>query len=94
MAVQTEAILAVSFGTSHNDTRERTIDRIEAKLQESYPEFEKYAGECYFKPCYHAAEPRCRVLEAVAAGEIDAQRHARYAEILVETRNRWRERYD
>lgn len=38
MAVQTEAILAVSFGTSHNDTRERTIDRIEAKLQESYPE--------------------------------------------------------
>ena len=38
MAVQTEAILAVSFGTSHNDTRERTIDRIEAKLQESYPD--------------------------------------------------------
>ena len=64
------------------------------ELQESYPEFEKYAGECYFKPCYHAAEPRCRVLEAVAAGEIDAQRHARYAEILIEMRNRWRERYD
>lgn len=33
MAVQTEAILAVSFGTSHNDTRERTIDRIEAKCR-------------------------------------------------------------
>ncbi len=64
------------------------------ELQESYPEFEKYIGQCYFKPCYHAAEPRCRVLEAVAAGEIDAQRHARYAEILSDMRTRWRERYD
>ena len=37
MAAQTDAILVVSFGTSHNDTREKTIDRIEARLQESYP---------------------------------------------------------
>ncbi len=29
MAVQTKAILVVSFGTSHNDTREKTIDQIE-----------------------------------------------------------------
>ncbi len=64
------------------------------ELQEAYPEFEKYIGQCYFKPCYHASEPKCRVLEAVAEGETDAQRHARYAEILNDMRNKWRERYD
>ena len=42
MAIQTEAILVVSFGTSHNDTREKTIDRIENKLQEAYPTYRIY----------------------------------------------------
>ena len=42
MAIQTEAILVVSFGTSHNDTREKTIDRIENRLQESYPAYRLY----------------------------------------------------
>ena len=64
------------------------------ELQDSYPEFEPYAGQCYFKPCYHATEPKCRVLEAVAAGEIDAQRHGRYVELLNEMKIKWRERYD
>ena len=64
------------------------------ELQDSYPEFEPYAGQCYFKPCYHATEPKCRVLEAVAAGEIDAQRHERYVELLNEMEIKWRERYD
>lgn len=42
MATQTEAILVVSFGTSHNDTREKTIDRIEKRLQENYPVYRLY----------------------------------------------------
>ena len=42
MAIQTEAILVVSFGTSHNDTREKTIDRIEEKIRESYPDSRMY----------------------------------------------------
>ena len=64
------------------------------ELQESYPEFEKYLGECYFKPCYHATEPKCAVLDAVKAGEIDKERHGRYVELLEEMKTRWRERYD
>ena len=64
------------------------------EIQDSYPEFEPYAGQCYFKPCFHATEPKCRVLEAVAAGEIDAQRHGRYVELLNEMKIKWRERYD
>ena len=64
------------------------------ELPESYPEFAPYNGQCYFQPCYHASEPRCAVRAAVAAGDIDSERHGRYVEILNETRQRWRERYD
>ena len=64
------------------------------ELQDSYPEFAACAGQCYFQPCYHASEPRCRVLAAVAAGEIDRERHGRYVELLNEMKIKWRERYD
>lgn len=64
------------------------------ELQQSYPEFEPYLGGCYFQPCYHATEPKCSVLEAVRAGEIDARRHGRYIELLNELKIKWRERYD
>ena len=64
------------------------------ELKASYPEFVPYEGKCFFQPCYHATEPKCAVRDAVAAGTIDAERHARYAALLEETRQRWRERYD
>lgn len=64
------------------------------ELQDSYPEFEACAGQCYFRPCYHATEPGCRVRAAVEAGEVDARRHGRYVELLNEMKIRWRERYD
>ena len=64
------------------------------ELQESYPEFESHAGKCYFQPCYHATEPKCSVLDAVRAGEIDPHRHERYVELLNEQKIKWRERYD
>ncbi len=37
-----KAILAVSFGTSHNDTRKITIDAIEKDMQEAFPEYALY----------------------------------------------------
>lgn len=64
------------------------------ELKNSYPEFEKFEGQCFFQPCYHATEPRCAVRDAVAAGEIDAQRHERYVTLLEEQKLRWRDRYD
>ena len=33
-----KALLVVSFGTSHHDTREKTIDRIEAHLAHAFPD--------------------------------------------------------
>ncbi|MDD2959367.1 MAG: sirohydrochlorin cobaltochelatase [Lachnospiraceae bacterium] len=35
-----KAILVVSFGTSHNDTREKTIDVIENDIREAYPDYQ------------------------------------------------------
>lgn len=38
----TKAILVVSFGTSHNDTRKVTIDAIENDIAAAYPDFRVY----------------------------------------------------
>jgi ribosome biogenesis GTPase len=64
------------------------------ELKDSWPEFAPFEGHCYFQPCYHATEPRCAVLDAVAAGQIDSRRHERYRELLEEMKMRWRDRYD
>lgn len=64
------------------------------ELKDSWPEFEKYEGQCFFQPCYHATEPKCAVRDAVAEGEIDTERHGRYVALLDEMKHRWRERYD
>lgn len=36
------AILAVSFGTSYEETRKKTIDRIEEDIRKRYPQYELY----------------------------------------------------
>lgn len=63
-------------------------------LKDQYPEFAPYEGRCYFSPCMHASEPNCAVRAAVEEGALSPERHARYAELLLEMRIRWRERYD
>ena len=64
------------------------------EIKDSYPEFVPFEGQCYFQPCYHASEPRCAVRDAVEAGQIDEERHARYKSVLEDMRQRWRDRYD
>ena len=34
-----KAILVVSFGTSYADTRKKTIEAIENRIQDAYPEY-------------------------------------------------------
>ena len=63
-------------------------------LKDHYPEFAAYEGQCFFKPCMHATEPKCAALDAVSAGEINEKRHGRYVELLGEMKVRWRDRYD
>ena len=63
-------------------------------LKERYPEFRPYEGKCRFRECLHDREPGCAVGEAAAAGQISAGRLDRYRQLLRETRESWRERYD
>lgn len=43
-------------------------------LADTFPEIEETAESCSFADCFHDDEPRCAVVAAVAAGEIDADR--------------------
>jgi ribosome biogenesis GTPase len=50
-------------------------------LAAAMPDFAPYLGRCRFNDCRHLGEPDCAVRAAVAAGAIDAARHAFYAEL-------------
>jgi ribosome biogenesis GTPase len=58
------------------------IDAVD--VDQCFPEFRPYLGECRFQDCAHCTEPACRVREAVAAGEISAERHASYLKLRAE----------
>ena len=64
------------------------------QLRERYPEFRNYEGKCRFRECLHDREPGCAVQEAADRGEIHVNRLLRYRQLLAETREVWRERYD
>jgi ribosome biogenesis GTPase len=47
-------------------------------IENAFPEIEQLAGECRFSNCSHLHEPDCRVLRAVAQGEISRGRLESY----------------
>jgi ribosome biogenesis GTPase len=55
-----------------------------AALAAAMPEFAPCLGRCRFNDCRHLNEPDCAVRAAVAAGAIDAARHAFYAGLAAE----------
>ena len=62
-----------------------SLDFIEKEqLQDCFPEFEKYRGECRFSNCVHNKEPNCRVKEAVEDKEIYTDRYKFYIKTLEE----------
>ncbi|MGI6116141.1 MULTISPECIES: ribosome small subunit-dependent GTPase A [unclassified Clostridium] len=63
-------------------------------LQEYYPEYRPYQGQCRFNGCLHDREPDCAVRQAVARGELARGRHERYRTLLSEAREQWRRQYD
>ncbi len=71
---------------------DKTMDPIE--LQNYYPEFAPYQKQCYFQPCYHDSEPKCKILQAVEEGKIHPERLKRYHILLEELKENWRNRYD
>ena len=47
-------------------------------LEYYFPEMEPYLGTCKFNDCAHVAEPDCSIQDAVASGEIHAERYRSY----------------
>jgi ribosome biogenesis GTPase len=54
------------------------------QLAAAMPEFTPLLGGCRFNDCRHLEEPDCTILAAVAAGTVDARRHAFYADLAAE----------
>ena len=46
-----------------------------------FPDIEAFAGQCRFSNCTHTCEPGCRVLEAVATGELSSRRLTNYIKL-------------
>jgi len=55
------------------------------QLAGAFPEVAGLVAGCRFGDCSHLQEPGCAVLEAVADGSVDPERHRSYAKILEET---------
>lgn len=52
------------------------LDR--ARLAACFPEIACRAGQCGFRGCLHLAEPNCAIKQAVADGDIPAERYEHY----------------
>ncbi|MCL2183492.1 MAG: ribosome small subunit-dependent GTPase A [Chitinispirillia bacterium] len=59
-----------------------TVD--EGTVIAHFPEIEAVTGQCKFNNCIHDAEPGCRVIELIEAGEIAPWRHEHYLKIYGE----------
>lgn len=55
-------------------------------LDQCFPEFRPYLGDCRFQDCKHDVEPGCAVTQAVAAGAVHRGRHQSYLKLLEELR--------
>lgn len=56
-------------------------------LAETFPEFNKYLGECKFNSCTHTCEKGCAVLEALNEGKIEKTRHESYVSLFNELKD-------
>ena len=72
------AIVADTPGFSAFDT-----DQLSDKedLQNLFPDFDRFTGECRFQDCAHIKEPGCAVLEALRRGDVQESRHESYVRL-------------
>lgn len=61
--------------------REIGLSRQVTDSTSAFPDIEALAGQCRFSNCTHTCEPGCRVLEAIATGEISSRRLNNYIKL-------------
>ena len=67
-------------GFSSFDTEQMELV-VKENLQYAFPDFAPYLGDCQFNDCAHLHEPGCKVLEAVANGDIERSRYDSYVKL-------------
>ena len=60
----------------------------ERVLEECFPEFVPYIGECKFTGCAHISEPDCAIKNLVQEGKIPSERYENYKSFYDELKNR------
>ena len=53
-------------------------------LDQCFPELTAYRERCTFRSCSHTHEPRCAVVDAVNAGDVDRERYESYVRLREE----------
>ncbi len=56
----------------------------ERGMRETFEEIEEVAARCRFTDCRHQNEPGCAVRDALASGELNAERYANYTKMMRE----------
>lgn len=56
-------------------------------IGEAFGEIEELAAACRFSDCGHRSEPGCAIREAIAAGQLDADRYASFEKLRREQRH-------
>ena len=64
------------------------FDMEKEELEQFYPEFDEYRGNCRFHGCSHTHEPGCSVKEAIAEEKISKERYENYQLIYEELKNK------
>lgn len=73
-------------GFSSFDTQKLELS-LKEHLEETFPDFAPFLGECRFTSCSHTKEKGCAVLEALKAGKLVPGRHASYVRLHEELKN-------
>lgn len=66
--------------------RELQLTDVAAGLEELFDDLHSLSTQCRFRDCVHDTEPGCAVLAALARGEIDSARMARWKKLVAEDR--------
>ena len=66
----------------------RLTDLTREELEQGFPEFRPYLGQCRFHNCTHEHEPDCAIQAAVAAGKITSQRLSNFLRLNQAMRER------
>ena len=61
---------------------DKTDFSFKENLENYFPEFEQYLGQCKFTTCLHVKDKGCRVIEAVENGDIPKSRHDSYCVMM------------